>query len=355
MCECHVTHNIFVRDVGMHFEYCGDDDEFERRYADALPSRGGCPSLADVLADVKAQRDKRLRAPGAAQSRAERIQQSYERLHDEVFALDPRRHFASAFLEVSAAFGACGTGPAQVAACLRGLRDRGLLEELRPGLWTCKVLTEAYCDLLEAELKHFAASGLPKTAPNTMNRHGVILSELGFGPKMVDPLVYEYVDPIAKRLLPLHCEGLDSYRAFTVLYDAAEDGDRELALHYDNAEVTLNVNIGGDWEGGQVAFYGLATEREDCSLAREVVLRRGHGVLHAGLDLHKALPITAGRRHNLIVWCRSSPVRNHRCPMCFQQPRLAATNCYGDEGFRVPDCHWSATALAEGADDDLYS
>merc|ERR1712050_275009 len=101
-------------------------------------------------------------------------------------------------------------------------------------------------------------------------------------------------------------EDLDSYRAFTVLYDAAPDGDQQLALHYDNAEVTLNVNIGGRWEGGQVAFYGLATETDGSGPGVEVNLQRGYGVFHAGLEYHKALPITSGRRHNLIMWCRSS-------------------------------------------------
>ena len=89
---------------------------------------------------------------------------------------------------------------------------------------------------------------------------------------------------VAARLLPAFCETLDSYRAFTVLYDSTADGDKELAMHYDNAEVTLNINIGGTWGGGNVVYYGLATNKDD-GKSVEAQLRRGWGVFHAGLEL----------------------------------------------------------------------
>ena len=75
------------------------------------------------------------------------------------------------------------------------------------------------------------------------------------GEHLLDPLIYDYVNVIASRLLPAFCETLDSYRAFTVLYDSTANGDKDLAMHYDNAEVTLNINIGGTWGGGNVAWW----------------------------------------------------------------------------------------------------
>ena len=58
------------------------------------------------------------------------------------------------------------------------------------------------------------------------------------------------------------------------LYEAVQDGDKGLDMHYDNAEastalnrlavawtpddkiqVTLNVNIGGTWEGGRLTEH----------------------------------------------------------------------------------------------------
>lgn len=332
MCECHLTHNFFVRSVGMHCTYVGDDAEFRRQYAGCLP-RGG-PSIEEVLADVQAQHAKRLRAPVEAEGRAKRIAQEYVRLHPEAFTLT-ESFIDPSLNEIALAFKGCGSRPSHVAECIASLKTHGYLTEIRDGLWTFPALTERFCDLLESELQHFRASGLPHTAPNTMNRFGFILRELGFCSGLLDPFVYEYLDVIASKLLPLYTEGLDSYRAFTVLYDYAQDGDRELALHYDNAEVTFNVNIGGDWEGGQVTFHGLDGDRP----GTDVVLRRGHGVLHAGLELHQARPITSGRRHNLIMWCRSSGVRNERCPMCFEQPKVVPTSEFSHEGFTVPPCH----------------
>ena len=47
--------------------------------------------------------------------------------------------------------------------------------------------------------------------------------------------------------------------------------------------------------------------------------------------MHGALPIRTGERHNLIIWMRSSEVRNKLCPMCNREPRLApVTSGYGD-------------------------
>ena len=108
------------------------------------------------------------------------------------------------------------------------------------------------------------------------------------GEHLLDPLIYDYVNVIASRLLPAFCETLDSYRAFTVLYDSTANGDKDLAMHYDNAEVTLNINIGGNmgwWEcrlveNSQmfiwcylffwwvVTFLGVTRRRSQCWLSR---------------------------------------------------------------------------------------
>lgn len=352
MCECHVTHNFFVRQLGLHLEYRGDDAAFLARYAPEVP--GGEAGALKALAEVRRQREERLQAPAEASARASCVERLYKRLRPEVYSLDAGAFLAPAFREVVAALREVGgSGPA-LGSCVAELKARGLLREVRRNLFCLEVLSPAFCALLESELANFAASGLPRTAPNTMNRHGLILAELGFGPGLLEPLVQGYIDVLASRLLPEFTEGLDSYRAFTVLYDSTEGGDRELASHYDNAEVTLNINIGGQWEGGSVSFSGLATEDEAQEAFAEVSLERGHGVLHAGLELHKALPITSGRRHNLIIWCRSSGVRNKRCPMCFKPPRVVASNRFGHEGFTVPPCRLSDAAWEPGLQ-ELFS
>lgn len=74
--------------------------------------------------------------------------------------------------------------------------------------------------------------------------------------------------------------------------------------------------------------------------------------------LHKATPISNGRRHNLILWCRSSGVRNDFCPMCFSQPNVVPTNRYYHEGFTVPPCEPAVMEASmmptDMSSDDLY-
>ena len=46
--------------------------------------------------------------------------------------------------------------------------------------------------------------------------------------------------------------------------------------------------------------------------------------------MHQAQAITSGERVNLIVWMRSSSIRNCQCPMCGEPPSLVQSEGYGD-------------------------
>lgn len=330
MCSCRLTHNFFVPSVREHFYYDGDDQAFLMKHASIA-------TVQDVLAEVKRQRIQRQRQPAEALERAELVAQGYKRLHPEVYTLDRERFLTPEFRSIVSTFRACAPNPRAVNACVADLKNCGLLVEIRDGLWTFSMFTLEFCKLLEEELAHFEASGLPKARPNSMNRHGILLPELGFNEHLFDQLLLD-IDALGSKFFPFHTETLDSYRVFTVKYDYEADGDRDLALHFDNAEVTFNVNIGGKWDGGQVKFFGDFDKRTDPNLEASVTLQRGHAVIHAGIELHQAEPITAGQRHNLIIWCRSSGVRNDRCPMCLAPPKVVPTNCYMNEGFSCPPC-----------------
>lgn len=52
---------------------------------------------------------------------------------------------------------------------------------------------------------------------------------------------------------------LDSHKSFTVKYK--EDEDIDLAFHFDNAEVTLNVCLGKEFEDGSLYFGGMRKVR----------------------------------------------------------------------------------------------
>ena len=46
--------------------------------------------------------------------------------------------------------------------------------------------------------------------------------------------------------------------------------------------------------------------------------------------MHQAHPVTSGKRVNLIMWMRSSSIRNMQCPMCGERPSLVQCDGYGD-------------------------
>lgn len=59
--------------------------------------------------------------------------------------------------------------------------------------------------------------------------------------------------PVALLLYPEWVgRGLDSQRAFIVKYSMEED--RDLSYHFDNAEVTLNICLGKNFQGGRLYF-----------------------------------------------------------------------------------------------------
>ena len=139
----------------------------------------------------------------------------------------------------------------------------------------------------------------------------------------------------------------------------SSDGDVGLSYHYDNAEVTLNVSLGKEYNDGELYFgdmKGVRKRERELSLTFDPHLhglfyfiqvtvhnfipqmyhhKIGRGVLHRGQHMHGALDINKGERYNLIIWMRSSSVRNNSCPRCGETPKLVPFEGYGD-GFVLP-------------------
>ena len=114
-------------------------------------------------------------------------------------------------------------------------------------------------------------------------------------------------------------DSLDHHRSFTVRYEPEGAGkDTDLAYHFDDAELTLNVNLGGHFEGGELCFGALSSDGDEMHSARYPHFHReGIAILHRGSHCHEAFPVEEGKRVNLIMWCRSSYVRKHgMCAMC---------------------------------------
>jgi hypothetical protein len=259
-------------------------------------------------------------------------------------------------------------------------------------------LAKAFCADLAAYVAAWSeACAGAKGRPNSMNRHGALLDEVDGGrwtALLSTPLLRDAVRPLAARLFPDDGgASLDHHRCFTVVYAvppppaaaaAAEEekkydedqppsgssssssssiisssSDVALSTHFDNAEVTLNVNIAGQWGGGgELECFGNC-DRPDAPRTPSVTVRfdhdeagaahgaqHGKAVLHRGRELHCARPIlpfsssstsstssttstttsttsrsistSTSTRTNLVLWARSSAHREAvvGCPMC---------------------------------------
>jgi len=206
----------------------------------------------------------------------------------------------------------------EAAAALRGSASglAALAREVAPGVFSLPLLTPDFCARLRVELhrrEHFARlTERPLQRPNSMNRDGVLLDEVGFE-ALVDDLLQRVAAPLGRALFArFGGDTLDHHHGFTVEYSPERDCD--LALHIDDAELTLNVCLGDAFEGGELSVLGHrclthadtpTNDGESASVAHAV----GTALVHAGTLRHRADPVTDGHRVNLILWCRSTRFR----------------------------------------------
>jgi len=168
----------------------------------------------------------------------------------------------------------------------------------------------------------------------------VLLKDLGFDEHLLTPLRERYLSVIAGCLFSdTGGATLDSHRAFIVSY--GPEADLDLDLHYDNSEVTVNISLDDQFEDGELYIGCMHTDTQSVPRSSETRYcecqhKLGYGLFHRGQQMHGALPLSAGVRHNLIMWMRSSVTRNQQCPMCHGKPDLVKINGTGD-GFSVFD------------------
>eukprot|EP01062_Namystynia_karyoxenos_P011196 TRINITY_DN13991_c0_g1_i2.p1 TRINITY_DN13991_c0_g1~~TRINITY_DN13991_c0_g1_i2.p1 ORF type:complete len:488 (+),score=150.41 TRINITY_DN13991_c0_g1_i2:80-1465(+) len=186
---------------------------------------------------------------------------------------------------------------------------RALAREEMQGVYSFPLFTEDCCRALLAELDSFEGSGLPARRPNSMNRYGVIVNDIGLE-GMMTRLQREYLAPLAAALFPGPGTQLDRHHAFAVRYKVGED--LGLDMHTDDSEVTFNVCLGRVFAGSGLQFCGLLGRPEHRRASTLYRHEPGRCVVHLGRLRHGADDISAGERVNLIVWNRSSEYRRTR-------------------------------------------
>ena len=327
ICTCWFHQNIFLQEFKLHIDY-ESDETFVAQYAPHFLAKFAVSAerlKQDVLPLVKAEVETRKNRGKLYLERCLYVEQNYTPLHPQVYTLEAS-FLHPAFVEIVNYCKSAGSSKEGLLSLIKG--------EAPARAYSFPVFSVEFCKLLVEELEHFEKSPMPKERPNSMNNFGLLLSEVGFDLRFMDPLRTEYLLPLSGLLYPECCGGtLDSHRVFIVRYRVGED--IELATHYDNAEVTINVSIGDGFEGGDL-FFGRMSHQGTAGLPKDhkwYQHKLGTGLLHRGLQFHGAAPITSGTRYNLIMWMRSSQLRNHICPMCHSPPKLHENVGYGDGFF----------------------
>ncbi|EFJ08531.1 hypothetical protein SELMODRAFT_131662 [Selaginella moellendorffii] len=232
----------------------------------------------------------------------DRVKDKYKRLHEDLYTLDPDQIFVEPFRK------AVENGSE---AALREI-----LTEHSPGVFTFTMLQPGFCSKVLEEVAHFEKWAhevkVSVLRPNTMNNYGAVLDDIGME-TMLDQLMMKFIRPFAA-LLFFNVGGatLDTHHGFVVEYSIG--GDLDLGFHVDDSEVTLNVCLGKEFDGGELFFRGVRCDAHVNGEARsEEMLEYSHvpgrAILHAGRHRHGAKAITSGQRTNLILWCRSSEFR----------------------------------------------
>lgn len=326
-CRCRLTSNYLLKQHDLHIDYAGDSQLLR---ALLLSWEFSEIEVKEALADIEAQFTQRAAQLRDGVELMKQIAAQYRPKHAELWL-----GFRTAWLRKNfqrlvrsmrhADFGRPGAC-SEIAHGVSCPRD---------GLYLVPIFTPKFCKMLREEVANFIKSGLSKSRPNNMLKYGVVIHELGLS-SLINEFTRYWIDPLAKALLPHAVDpihGLDSQHSFTVHYSAeVPHGERSISTHVDNSEVTLNVNLGGIWCGGELLCFGA----DDDDTARETIEiqhAQGHGILHAGNETHSAQALTSGWRENLVILCRSSPIRRSRCPRCGNTPQLVTCDVSKDEGF----------------------
>ncbi|CEM19904.1 unnamed protein product [Vitrella brassicaformis CCMP3155] len=283
-----------------------------------------------------------------------RVGQEYSRVtqQPEVFAAWPVEWLADgyrAFLEGTAKMHVRQPGdpPAPPGAFA--------VTEIARGVFAFQMFSSSLCDALVKVIKEYNAlpeQTFPKRRPNSMNKYGLVLNDIGLEERMDDLL--QWWRPLAALLFPGHGgPSLDRHHTSIVHYE--EHNDRNLDMHTDASDITLNVHLGGSFVGSTLTFCGRFFEPRSRKEATTYVFSKGEAVMHLGAHRHGANELYKGERFNLIQWGRSQAYRrqhgSYQEQLYEQYAKRSAAAGFVEQGSPDPIClsrthdrdfdHWS--------------
>ncbi|KAL9645948.1 hypothetical protein ABK040_001056 [Willaertia magna] len=202
-----------------------------------------------------------------------------------------------------------------------------LLTEEIPQVFSLKIFTSEYCNLLLKEREHYEKTQEVKLRPNSMNNYGIVIDEMGMG-NFFDVFIKDYVSSLGKIMNPAGFD-LDDHHTFLVEYFIG--GDKDLGVHTDDSELTLNICLG---HKEKPLTYNQYFEY------KHVV---GKAVMHDGDLMHGAHPLEKGERVNLIIWCRSNSYRKLVAEALKEQELHGCCSCEHHHHHSEQDHHHECT------------
>ena len=192
------------------------------------------------------------------------------------------------------------------------------------GIYSFDMLTAAACAALLSEYHSFVKAaerdGRVIRRPNSMNRNGCILRDVGLEPLLL-VMQRVIVRPLARLLFGIAGSELDGHHSFCVHYDNSGDADKKLDMHHDASDITVNVCLGDEgFVGAGLTFCGILGKPHHRHKSTTYSHKVGRALMHLGAHRHGADTILSGKRTNLIMWNRSSLYA--RCPEHYLQGDL---------------------------------
>ena len=205
----------------------------------------------------------------------------------------------------------------------------GLMEQELFDVYSMPLLSRAFCDKLRNFVQ--AVSNLGEAAEFAdliVGKRPVDLDTVGLS-WINDLLLHLIIRPLSRHLYKDSetIDELDWRQGYVAGYSAKPSSSdatprQRLVTHTDDSEVTLNLCIGDDFDGGALQFRGLRGSDEAGQLIGEFQPIQGTALIHAGRHFHEVTEVTNGNRYAYIIWARSwKGARRLSCPCCWLNRR----------------------------------
>lgn len=215
----------------------------------------------------------------------------------------------------------------QVAIELDVAQLQVLMDEELPDVFSFRLLSKNFCEQLREYV--MALSRISQTTPlldTDLGRRPFNLDMVRLG--WLNDLLFQLITrPISRHLFQSTetLEDLDWRHGFVTGYSAKPTIGKpreRLVTHTDDSEVTLNVCLGAEFEGGLLEFRGLRGDDDETELMGTFQPQTGLAIVHAGRKFHDVTQVTAGDRFALIMWARAwKGARAVACPCCWLNRR----------------------------------